>query len=90
MTRAAFDASLEPRGANFVGNPEQVAEKIVQQHGIFGHQRFLIQFSVGTLPHADVMHSIELYGTEVAPLVRREIDGIESAATAAAQTEGAR
>jgi probable LLM family oxidoreductase len=78
MTRQAFDASLGLRGANFAGSPEQVAEKIVHQHGIFGHQRFLIQFSVGTLPHADVMRSIELYGTEVAPLVRRELDGIES------------
>ena len=40
---------------------------------IFGHDRFMIQFSVGTLPHADVMRSIELFGTEVAPLVRREL-----------------
>ena len=73
MTRAAFEASREPRGANFVGNPEQVAEKILAQHEIFGHDRFLIQFSVGTLPHAEVMRSIELFGTEVAPLVRAEI-----------------
>lgn len=76
MTRQAFEASREPPGANFVGSPEQVAEKIVLQHGIFGHQRFLIQFSVGTLPHADVMSSIELFGTEVAPLVRRELDSV--------------
>jgi probable LLM family oxidoreductase len=73
MTRQAFEASRQPRGANFVGSPEQVAEKIVRQHGIFGHQRFMIQFSVGNLPHADVMRSIELFGTEVAPLVRREL-----------------
>ncbi len=73
LARNTFEASRTLRGANFVGNPEQVAEKIVHQHGIFGHQRFLIQFSVGTLPHADVMRSIELFGTEVAPLVRREL-----------------
>ncbi len=73
MTREAFEASRGPRGANFVGSPEEVAEKIVAQHRIFGHQRFLIQFTVGTLPHAEVMRSIELYGTEVAPLVRREL-----------------
>ena len=81
MTRAAFDAGTELRGANFVGSPEQVAEKIICQHAIFGHQRFLLQFSVGTLPHADVMRSIELYGTEVAPRVRRELDAIESGPT---------
>ena len=50
-----------------------MAEKILFQHEIFGHDRFLIQFSVGTLPHADVMRSIELFGTEVAPLVRAEL-----------------
>jgi probable LLM family oxidoreductase len=73
MSRESFEASRAPRGANFVGNPEQVAAKIVAQHQLFGHQRFLIQFSVGTLPHAEVMRSIELFGTEVAPLVRAEL-----------------
>ncbi len=73
MSRAAFEASRAPEGANFVGSPTEVAEKIVAQHAIFDHDRFLIQFSVGTLPHADVMRSIELFGTEVAPLVRREL-----------------
>jgi probable LLM family oxidoreductase len=75
ISREAFESSRGPRGANFVGNPEQVAAKIVDQHRLFGHQRFLIQFSVGTLPHAEVMSSIELFGTEVAPLVRAEIPG---------------
>ena len=73
MRRPDFDASTTLRGANFVGNPEQVAEKILFQHEIFGHQRFMLQFSVGTLPHASIMRSIELYGTEVAPAVRKEI-----------------
>ncbi|HEY1853275.1 MAG TPA: LLM class flavin-dependent oxidoreductase [Solirubrobacterales bacterium] len=73
MSRQSFEASREPRGANFVGNPEEVAAKIVAQHGVFGHHRFLIQFSVGTIPHAEVMRSIELFGTEVAPLVRAEL-----------------
>ena len=73
MSRAAFEASRRLEGANLVGSPAEVAEKILFQHSIFGHDRFLIQFSVGTLPHADVMRSIELFGTEVAPLVRREL-----------------
>ena len=79
MSREAFAASRGPRGANFVGDPEQVAAKIVAQHRVFGHQRFLIQFSVGTLPHAEVMRSIELFGTEVAPLVRAELRAAASA-----------
>jgi probable LLM family oxidoreductase len=73
MTREQFEASRTLRGANFVGDAEEVAEKILFQHEIFGHDRFMIQFSVGSLPHADLLRSIELYGTEVAPMVRTEL-----------------
>jgi probable LLM family oxidoreductase len=72
-TRQQFEDSRMLRGALFVGSPEQVIEKILFQHEVFGHQRFLIQFSVGSLPHTSLMHSIELYGTKVAPVVRKEI-----------------
>ena len=73
MTREQFDASRGLRGANFVGSPQEVVEKILFQHEIFGHQRFLLQSSVGTMPHRDVMRSIELLGTEVAPAVHRAL-----------------
>ncbi|TAK21801.1 MAG: LLM class flavin-dependent oxidoreductase [Chloroflexota bacterium] len=73
MTRQDFEASRTLRGANFVGSPAQVIEKILFQHEIFGHQRFLIMFSAGSLPHAGVMRSIELCGTKVAPEVRKAI-----------------
>jgi probable LLM family oxidoreductase len=75
MTRQDFDATRTVRGANFVGSPQEVVEKILFQHEIFGHDRFLMQMSVGTLPHASIMRSIELLGTEVAPVVRRELAG---------------
>ena len=48
-------------------------EKLLYQHAIFDHDRFLLQLSVGTLPHAAVMRAIELYGTDVAPAVREEV-----------------
>jgi probable LLM family oxidoreductase len=70
LTRDQFDAARTLHGANFIGSPQEVAEKILHQHEIFQHDRFLVQFSTGTLPHADIMRSIELYGTEVAPVVR--------------------
>ena len=73
MTREQFDASTALEGANLVGSPQEVAEKILWQHDIFGHDRFLIQFSVGTVPHDKLMRSIELFGTEVAPIVRAEL-----------------
>jgi len=73
LTREHYDASRTLRGANFVGSPQEVAEKILFQHEIFGHERFLLQLTVGSIPHAKIMRAIELYGTEVAPVVRAEL-----------------
>ena len=71
LTRRDFDASRTLRGANFVGSPREVVEKILFQYEIFHHDRFLIQLSVGTLPHDKLLRAIELFGTRVAPEVRR-------------------
>ncbi|NGO51992.1 LLM class flavin-dependent oxidoreductase [Allomesorhizobium camelthorni] len=81
-SRAHFDQSRSPSGALFVGNPEEVAEKIVAHHRIFGNDRFLLQMAIGTMPHAKLMKAIELYGTKVAPLVRRETAAAKASATA--------
>jgi probable LLM family oxidoreductase len=72
MSRPQFDALRSPRGALLVGSPDDVARKILAQHEIFGHDRFLAQVNVGGLPHEKVLHAIELLGTEVAPRVRAE------------------
>ena len=66
MTRHQFDTLRSPRGALVVGGPEEVAEKILFQHELFGHQRFLAQLSVGDMPHDRILRAIELLGTEVA------------------------
>lgn len=71
-SRAHFDQSRSPQGALFVGNPEVVAEKIVASHKIFNNDRFLLQMAIGAMPHAKIMKAIELFGTKVAPIVRRE------------------
>lgn len=72
-SRAHFDQSRGPHGALFVGNPEVVAEKIVAHHRIFKNDRFLLQMAIGPMPHAQIMRGIELYGTKVAPLVRKAL-----------------
>jgi len=72
-TRRQFDAERSPRGALLVGSPQEVVDKILFEHALFGNQRFLIQLSVGTMPHDKIMRAIELLGTEVAPAVRREV-----------------
>jgi alkanesulfonate monooxygenase SsuD/methylene tetrahydromethanopterin reductase-like flavin-dependent oxidoreductase (luciferase family) len=74
MGRAQYEALRAPRGALAVGTPQEVAEKILYEHELFGHERYLAQMSVGAVAHADVMRSIELFGTEVAPLVRAEVE----------------
>jgi alkanesulfonate monooxygenase SsuD/methylene tetrahydromethanopterin reductase-like flavin-dependent oxidoreductase (luciferase family) len=72
-TRADFEAARTLRGSSFVGSPAEVTEKILFQHEIFGHDRFLVQFSVGSMPHKNLMRSIELFGTQVAPAVRKAL-----------------
>jgi len=80
MQRQDFDASRTLRGANFIGSPQEVIDKILFQHEIFEHDRFLLQITVGAMPHAKVMRAIELFGTEVAPAVRSEVARRTSAA----------
>jgi alkanesulfonate monooxygenase SsuD/methylene tetrahydromethanopterin reductase-like flavin-dependent oxidoreductase (luciferase family) len=72
-TRTLFDAQRSTRGADFIGSPQQVIDKILFEHRLFQHQRFLLQVSVGTMPHDKVMRAIELFATEVAPVIRREL-----------------
>jgi probable LLM family oxidoreductase len=72
-SRRQFDAEISPRGALFVGDPQQVIDKILREHELFGHQRFLMQMSVGTMPHDRIMRSIELLGSVVAPEVRKQL-----------------
>jgi probable LLM family oxidoreductase len=84
MRRAQFEAGRSPRGALLVGSPEEVVEKILFEHELFGNERFLAQISVGALPHDRVMRAIELFGTEVAPAVRKELSRRSAAAGPAA------
>ena len=73
MGRDQYLALRSPRGALAVGSPEEVAEKILFEHELFGHQRYLAHMSLGAVDHRDVLRSIERFGTEVASLVRNEL-----------------
>jgi probable LLM family oxidoreductase len=74
-----YQALRSARGALAVGSPEQVAEKILFEHELFGMDRYVGQMSVGAVRHADVLTSMELFGTQVAPLVREEVARREAA-----------
>ena len=82
MTRAHFKAQLGPTGALLVGDPETVAEKILRvNESLGGISRLTFQMSVAALPHAKLMHAIELLGTRVAPLVRAALASETAAAS---------
>ncbi|MCA1322238.1 LLM class flavin-dependent oxidoreductase [Bacillus tianshenii] len=76
--RATFDAARSFDGALYVGDPDTVAEKIIHLRKNVGITRFMIHIPVGTMPHADVMNAIELFGKEVAPKVREAVEKWEA------------
>jgi probable LLM family oxidoreductase len=71
MTRMQFDAEASPNGSLYVGSPRTVARKIAATVSALGIDRFDLKYSNGRMPHARLMESIELYGTEVIPAVRQ-------------------
>ena len=72
ISRSDFEYMASPETGLFVGSPQQIIEKILHQHELFGHQRFIAQMDIGGLPFSKVAESIEMLATEVAPIVRRE------------------
>jgi probable LLM family oxidoreductase len=72
-TRQQLEASRQLRGSDFVGSPSEIIEKILFQHELFGHQRLLLYLGYSTIEHKKMMRAIELFGAEVAPVVRKEI-----------------
>lgn len=74
LSRRQFDHSRLPQNALMVGSVQEVIDKILYEHELFGNTRFLAQASVGNVPHAKIMKSIELFGTKVAPAVKKAIE----------------
>lgn len=72
-TKHQYDAERSPRGAVLIGDPQAVVDKILWEYELFGMTRFTLQMSVGSLPHKELMRAIELYGTVVAPAVRKAV-----------------
>jgi probable LLM family oxidoreductase len=73
LSRQQFEFSRTPKGALMVGSVQQVIDKILYEHELFGFTRFLAQASIGPVPHAMTMKSIELFGTKVVPAVRKAL-----------------
>ncbi|WP_156291571.1 LLM class flavin-dependent oxidoreductase [Oceanobacillus salinisoli] len=75
ITREEFEKITEPQSVMFIGSPEDIIEKILYQHEMFGHRRFMLQMDIGGVPFKNIEKTIELLGTEVAPVIRRETSG---------------
>ncbi len=72
-SRQQMETGRHLRGADFVGTPDEIIEKILFQHELFHHQRFSLYMGYNTIEHKKMMHAIELFGTKVASVVRQEI-----------------
>jgi probable LLM family oxidoreductase len=84
--RAEYDALVSPAGPLALGSPEEVAAKVVSVHEMFRPERYLAHISIGAVSHRDVMHAIELFGTQVAPIVEAETAGSVGAIAASTLT----
>jgi probable LLM family oxidoreductase len=73
LSRPQYEFSRSPKGALMVGSVQEVTEKILYEHQLFGNTRFLAQASVGNVPHKLTMKSIELFGTKVVPAVKKAL-----------------
>ncbi|HMV27921.1 MAG TPA: LLM class flavin-dependent oxidoreductase [Anaerolineales bacterium] len=73
-TQDQLEKQRHLRGSDFVGTPDEIIEKILFQYDIFKHQRFLMYMGNNAIEHKKMMHAIELFGTKVAPTVRKEIE----------------
>jgi probable LLM family oxidoreductase len=74
LSRQQYDYARSAQGALMTGSVQEVIDKILYEHELFGNTRFLAQASVGNVPHAKTMHSIELFGSKVVPAVKKEIE----------------
>lgn len=73
MPRAAFDAQALPAAGLLVGSPQELIDKLLRYHERYGLKRALVHMGFGGMPQKELLQGIERLGTEVAPVVRREV-----------------
>ncbi|HEU0182693.1 MAG TPA: LLM class flavin-dependent oxidoreductase [Agromyces mariniharenae] len=72
-SRASYDDDSGPTGGLLVGEPEEIAERILLMHERWGHVRQFLHIDMGAVPQRELLHAIELFGTRVRPLVQAEL-----------------
>lgn len=71
MPKQLFAQAVDPHSIVNLGSPQQIIEKILHQHEIFGHQRYLAQIDFGGMPYDQVMKQIETIGSDILPAVKK-------------------
>jgi alkanesulfonate monooxygenase SsuD/methylene tetrahydromethanopterin reductase-like flavin-dependent oxidoreductase (luciferase family) len=73
VSRAEYDQLASPQGALFVGSPQEIIDKILYEHSLFGHERFIVQVDIGAMPLSGVERVIDLLASDVIPAVNKAL-----------------
>lgn len=71
FSKQLFAQGADPHNIMNVGSPQQIIEKILYQHEMFGHQRYIAQIDFGGVPFDQVKRNLELIGTEILPAIKK-------------------
>lgn len=66
-----FAQAADTRNVMNIGSPQQIIEKILYQHELFGHQRYIGQMDFGGVPFDKLLQNIELIGDEILPAIKK-------------------
>ncbi|MEN5074631.1 LLM class flavin-dependent oxidoreductase [Isoptericola cucumis] len=80
LSRPSFDALSAPGAGLLVGSPQEVVDKLLAYHELYGLDRAIVHMGFGGMAQKDHLEAIERLGTEVAPVVRREVAAAERSA----------
>jgi len=69
-TRDQYEAGRGKHGALIIGDANEAVDKILYLQEVLGFTRFAAHMDVGGPSHKDLMESIELFGTKIAPAVK--------------------
>jgi hypothetical protein len=78
MPLRSYQSQMHPLAASLIGGPQEVIESILTHHEIIGHSREVMQLGFGNVPQKDALKAIEILGTQVLPVVRKEIASREA------------
>ena len=73
FSRSEYEREAEKENALFVGSPQEIIDKLLYQHELFGHHAFIGQVDIGGMPFDKVAQVIGSLRNKIAPVVRREM-----------------